>query len=495
VGFLEKLFARKAPASAPNMRGFEAAAINRLTMSWRGSTQAIDAELKGDLDKLRARSRDLAQNNDYMRKFLRMVARNVVGPHGFVLQARAMNSPRQPDTAANAAIEAAWFKWCRRGSAEITGRMTFADMCRTAVQAVARDGEALIRIVRGRDARNPFRFSLQLLDAARLDTQKNSAPARGQNSIVMGVEIDDYQRPVAYWLRPLDMVGPSSRIPAEDLLHLYIVDNPEQTRGIPWAHAAILRLHNLKGYEEAAVVAARVGAAKMGFFTNPDGDPAGLGEQGADGQFYASAEAGEFGVLPSGYDFKSFDPDYPHNQYGEFVKACLRGVASGMDVAYNGLANDLEGVSFSSIRAGVLEERDQWMTLQSWFESALLEPVYSDWFDAAMLTGQITTVSGSTLPPAKRDKFFPHSWQGRRWSWVDPLKDIEASRLAVQSGITSPQQVAAQQGQDIEDVLDAIAAFEAMVAAKGVSVVNYSQPGSQAAAPEPEANPLDSETL
>ncbi len=498
MGFLENLFKRKpAPSPTSHRRAFDAAAINRLTASWRGSVNAIDQDLKGDLDRLRARSRDLAQNNDYMRKFLRMVARNVIGPHGFVLQARAMNSPAQPDTAANAAIEAAWWKWCRRGSAEITGRMTFADLCRTAMQAVARDGEALVRIVRGRQAGNPFGISLQLLDAARLDTMKNVAPVRGQNAIVMGVEIDDYQRPVAYWLRPLDQIGPSAPIPASELLHLYVVDSPEQTRGIPWAHAAILRLHNLKGYEDAAVVAARVGAAKMGFFLTPDGSAEGLGEEWAPGQtapagqtgeLYTSAEAGEFGVLPAGYDFKSFDPDYPHNQYGEFVKACLRGVASGMDVAYNGLANDLEGVSYSSIRAGVLEERDQWMTLQAWCESALLEPVYAQWFDAAMLTAQITTASGATLPAAKRDKFFSHVWQGRRWGWVDPLKDIEASRLAVQSGITSPQDVAAQQGKDIEDVLDDIAVFQAMLVAKGVSLVDYAKAGT---AKQPPPDPLD----
>jgi lambda family phage portal protein len=499
MGFLERLFQRDPPAQ-PNpprtaARRFEAAAINRLTASWRGSIEAIDHDLKHDLDRLRARSRDLAKNNDYMRKFLRMVARNVVGPHGFVLQARAMNTPSQPDTAANAAIERAWHTWTRRGVAEITGRMTFADLCRTVVSAVARDGESLVRIVRGTDARNPHNIALQVLDAARLDTAKNSAPARaGQNAVVMGVEIDAYQRPVAYWLRPLSHVGPSERVPASDLLHLYVVEQPEQTRGVPWAHAALLRLHMLKGYEDAAVVAARVGAAKMGFFTSPDGDPAQVGAENVDGQFYAAAEAGEFGVLPAGYDFKSFDPDYPHNQYGEFVKSCLRGVASGMDVAYNGLANDLEGVSYSSIRAGVLEERDQWMTLQAWFEAALLEPVYSAWFDAAMLAGQILGPSGAPLPITKRDKFYPHAWQGRRWGWVDPLKDIEASRLAVQSGITSPQDVAAQQGKDIEDVLDDIAVFQAMAARKGVTIVSY-ESGAAPSSPPDDENDSPAETV
>jgi lambda family phage portal protein len=165
-----------------------------------------------------------------------------------------------------------------------------------------------------------------------------------------------------------------------------------------------------------------------------------------------------------------------------------------MDVAYNGLANDLEGVSYSSIRAGVLEERDQWMTLQAWFEAALLEPVYSAWFDSAMLAGQILGPSGAPLPITKRDKFYPHAWQGRRWGWVDPLKDIEASRLAVQSGITSPQDVAAQQGKDIEDVLDDIAVFQAMAARKGVTIVSY-ESGAAPSSPPDDENDSPAETV
>src|SRR5574343_143655 len=98
-------------------RAFAAATHDRLTASWVAGQRAINDELRGDLDALRARARDLAKNNDYARKFLRMVARNVVGASGFVLQARVQDGPGKPDSLANAAIEAAWWRWCKRGSA------------------------------------------------------------------------------------------------------------------------------------------------------------------------------------------------------------------------------------------------------------------------------------------------------------------------------------------------------------------------------------------
>lgn len=467
--------ATEVPARRQSRR-FDGAAINRLTASFMGESRSIDDVLRGDLDKLRQRCRDMADNNPYVRKFVRMVARNVVGPSGFVLQARVMDAPDKPDNLANGAIELAFYQWSRRGVCEITGRQSFPDLCRAIAMAVARDGEALVRIVRGKAAENGYGLALQQLDITRLDTTMNAAPIKGRNAIIMGIEVDIYSRPVAYWLRSGASVNTqaSERIPAADILHLFISERPEQTRGLPWMHASMLQLHNLKGYQEAAIIAARVGAAKMGFFTTPDGRPTGVGDEDEEsGEFITDAEAGTFGVLPTGYDFKSFDPDYPHQLYADFVKASLRSVASGFDVAYNSLANDLEGVNFSSIRAGVLEERDQWMTLQNWFIDAFLEPVFDEWLRLAMLNKMITMPNGSPLPFIKLDKFSAHVWQGRRWSWVDPQKDIEAARLTIKSGIASPQSIAAQMGMDIEDVLDDIAAFEAQLKAKQVTLVDY----------------------
>ena len=240
--------ARGMPLPGRGARGpFTAATHDRLTASWLAGQRAINDELRGDLDALRARARDLGKNNDYARKFLRMVARNVVGASGFTLQARVQDAPGKPDGLANAAIEAAYFRWARRGSAEITGRMSFADACRVMMIAVARDGEALARIVRGSAAGNAEGFALQLLDVARIDTQRNQAPASGRNAIIMGVEVDAYQRPQAYWLKDRADASTSSatRIPAGEIMHIYVPETAEQVRGIPWMHASMLSMHDL----------------------------------------------------------------------------------------------------------------------------------------------------------------------------------------------------------------------------------------------------------
>lgn len=479
AAWIDTIARRLGYAKQPHRRDFAAAAFTRLTSGWNSSNTSANVDLYRGLDTLRARSRDLFNNNDYARRFGGMVQANVVGGNGVILQARIYDKPGKPDDGANDAVETAWAKWGSRGVCDVTGRLSWRDLQILVIKTVARDGEALIRKVRGRASGNGFGYALQVLDIDRLDTKLMRAPEKGQNEIKMGVEVNEYGRAVAYWLRPYhpgelwltqgEGRSDHQRVPAAEIIHVFMSDRPEQLRGAPWMHAAMTRLNNLGGYEEAAVIAARVGASKMGFFTSPDGsaDPLGDGTD-SDGVPYTEADPGSFGVLPQGYDFKSFDPDYPHAMYAEFVKAALRGVASGLGVSYHGLANDLEGVNFSSIRAGTLEERDQWVGIQQWFIDAFLEPVYQDWLTSALAFGQVALGNGSPLPLDKADKFAGHTWQGRRWQWVDPLKDMNASVLAIQNGLKAPQDVAAELGVDYEDVLIKIKQAQDMAAKIGV---------------------------
>lgn len=468
------------PAKKTAARRFDAAQYNRLTHSWAQAERSINTELRADLDALRRRSRDLSKNEPLAQKYLEMVTTNVVGSNGFTLQARVSESIKKADGSyetkqddlANVAIEAGWLDWSRAENCDIAGRLSFADMTRAIIRGVARDGEALVRI--RENANNKYGFALQYLDIERLDTTLNREPDTSNNQIIMGVEIDADGRAVAYWLQPSpigrDPTGKKhARIPANEIIHLYITDDPEQMRGIPWMHASMIRIHHLKGFQEAAIIAARVGASKMGFFTSKDGAVAPLqdGEDAA-GVPFTEAEPGQFGMLPEGYGFESFNPDYPHANYESFVKGAKRDIGSGFGAAYHSLANDLEGVNFSSIRSGTLEERDNWMLLQRWLIGVLLDPVYARWIDNALLSGALVMPNGSALPALKRQKFMAHEFQGRRWQWVDPLKDIQASVMAIQNGLASPYTIASQQGVDAEDVLDDIARFQAAAKARNV---------------------------
>ena len=484
-GFFARMFGKSPPPPKAEKRSFAGARPLGALASWQPQNWSADALAQSDLDRLRSRARSLARDNDYMRKFLQMVESNVIGRDGFALQMRVpMDNSDQPDALANRAIETAFVRWSRRGVCDVTGLYSFADLQRLLVRSVARDGEALVRHVHGFD--NGFGYALQVLDIDRLDTNYNVPSQNGKNAVRMGVELNPYGRPVAYWLRnqhPGERAALSTvqslreRVPVEDISHVYLHDRPEQRRGFPWVASAIVGLQNLGGYQEAAIIAARIGASKMGFFTqNEEADnfmPPIDGEEQANAHggvdLIDSVDPGVFHELPRGYNFTPFNPDYPHANYDVFVKASLRGISSGLGVSYHSLANDLEGVNFSSIRSGTLEERDAWMALQNWFAESLLYDVFDRWIAAALLAGAVKLPNGSALPAAKLDKFKTYQWQGRRWSWVDPLKDIKTHETAVGLLVKSRRDICAEMGLDFDDVIAQIEQENQLLAAKGLS--------------------------
>ncbi|CUW39681.1 putative Phage portal protein, lambda family [Magnetospirillum sp. XM-1] len=475
MGWIDRLLGRDRasakPAKRPMGRNFAAAQNSRLTNDWPTSGLALDVYLRQGLKAMRSRSRQLARDNDYMRQFLRMVRRNVVGPSGIGLQVRAKEPNGTLDVAANAAIEAEFAKWAKKGNCTVCGRFSWLAVQQLVATAVARDGEILVRKVRGFP--NRWGFALQLIEADHLDEQLNREFDDG-SAIRMGVEVDKWARPVAYHIRKRHpgrsgdagyVPGQThERVPAAEILHLYVPEYPGsgQTRAAPWGHSAMMRLQMLGGYEEAALVAARVGAAKMGFFVEQEGAAYGPGETDSLGNMISDAEAGHFERLPAGVDFREFNPNYPSGEMPYFLKAMLRGACSGLGVSYNGLANDLENVNFSSLRAGTLEERDEWMTLQEWLIEDLHDGVFAAWLEMSLLGGALT------LPFAKFDKFNAPVWNPRRWAWVDPEKEINAYAKGVGLRVISRREIAAAQGRDLDEVFDALAAEEKLAKEKGI---------------------------
>jgi len=470
------------------VKTFSAADFNRLTSSWNRMNTSIDRDLQLQLPYLRARSRDLCANNEYARRFLHQCRTNIVGATGITLQNRATDGDGTLDTIANAVIESHFKKWSMRGNCDVTGRLSRADIERLIVETTARDGEILFRKIPG--YKNAHGWALQLVEADYLDHKLNKENPDG-TSIRMGVGLDKWGRAVNYYLlkkHPGDMRGRQAAgrqtrdheiVPASEIVHLFVPLRPHQTRGVPWMHAAMVSLYDLGGYREAAIVASRVGAAKMGFFVSQDGESYAGDDVDSAGNTITDAEPGTFDQLADGTSLESWNPTYPHEQFESFNKAMLRGMAGGLGVAYHTFASDLEGVNFSSARAGVLEERDMWMVLQQWLIEGFNANIYPEWLAHQLLSRQITFPTGAPLPFSKYDKFNAATWQARRWSWVDPLKDIKANREAIDARVRSISSVIRETGADPDDVFLEIKTEREKLEEMGIS------PDSVAANPEP----------
>lgn len=468
--------------------GFAGGAINRLTAGLSTWSASANADLDLALPIIRARARHLAANNEYGKRFLSLVAINVVGRSHPMLQVRATqaspdrNSRPILDKAANDAIEIHYQRWGK--TADITGRhRNLSAFWRMVVRAVARDGEALVRVVR--NASLPYGMALQALEVDRLDDRRNLKLDNG-NIIRQGVELDSTGRAIAYWIRtahPGENYATSTagfeRVPAGEMYHVFTADRAEQVRGVTWFHAVIIRASTIHRFEDAAVVAAEIGASKIAALERsedaPDGGAMAMADGTSDGTVRGipqmSVQAGEMFELPPGYKLNSWNPEYPHANFESFLKACLRGLASGFDVAAHNLTGDMTDVNYSSARIAELAEREVWLCLQDWFISTLVQPIFEDWLALALLRKDITfEISGKSLPADKLSKFSGASrFQGRRWSWVDPSKEMEASAAGVQLGVTSRTRIAAEQGDDFDDILDELQQEDAALKAAGLS--------------------------
>ena len=442
----------------PRRRSYSAAAIGRLTNDWTTSSGTPDQELKAALRILRARSRNLVANNDYGKRFLNILKTNVVGAQGIGLQVRAKDSGGQLDVGANNMLESAFKDWGKVGSCTVDGKMSWIDCQKLFLETVAKDGEVIVKPIPGWK-HNKYGFALQFIEADHLDENYSTVLQSG-NEVRLGIEFDKWGRPVRYNMlkkHPGELLSGQvyhlskyDQIPADAIIHKFLIERPRQSRGVPWMVTPMLRMKILDGYEEAELVASRTAASKMGFFKSPDGDGYTGDDQDDDEITITEAEPGLFEQLPAGVDFVKWDPDHPTTAFDAFSKSILRGIASGLNVSYVTLANDLEGVNYSSIRQGALDDRDAWRVLQTWIVEHFCQQIWELWLNMALTTGAVP------LPPGKYEKFNNVIWRPRGWQWVDPDKEGKANERAVSDGFKSLQDVASEQGRDIADIFEAL---------------------------------------
>lgn len=492
-----------APAAGPRIaaRMYHAAQGGRLTAGWGSANTTADAELISSLQRLRGRSRTLVRDAGYAKRAKVVVVNNVVG-RGIGLQAQVKFPRGKLDEAVNEAIEEAWCEWMRAANCHTGGKLHFADLERVAMGEIFEAGEVIIRLHREAMPGSAVPLALEVIEPERLAEHYTIGRAPNGNEVRMGVEVNAYQRPVAYWLRAVHpgdaFVGSGApdklvRVPADQILHLYVIDRWPQSRGEPWLHTAARRLNDMDGYSEAEIVAARGAASYMGFIKTPDNRPlAEASQTDADGQRSIALEPGVMEHLPPGWDVVMNNPNRPNPNMDPFMRLMLREVAAGVGVSYESLSRDYSQSNYSSSRLSLLDDRDLWRVLQGWFIRTFRAELHRVWLEAAALSGAI---SGLPLEAylANRRRYEAASFKPRGWTWVDPTKEVEAYKQAVRCGFTTVTDVVAQTGggQDLEDVLEQREHELELMAEKGLKFDTDPAADAQPAASTAPATPVE----
>ena len=363
-----------------------------------------------------------------------------------------------PDPVIRAKLHNLWNRWTDK--ADASGLTDFYGMQALAMRAMAEGGEtfARLRVMDDGSAGVPLR--LELLDRNQVPLTLNSDIGNGAR-IRAGIEFNALGQRVAYHVynnRPDDPLSPMAldvvRLPVADVIHLFNPLAPGQLRGITWLAPILLRLHELDQYEDAALVKAKVAALFTGFIRDPDGTVAGLNNgSGVNGILQVGMEPGSLIPLPPGADIQFSDPADP-GDYGSYVKNHIRAIASGLGLPYELVSGDLEGVTYSSIRAGLVEFRRRVEQLQhSVLVFPFCRPVWERFVRMAVLADEIPARDFDRDPEA----YLACDWLPPKWDWVDPLKDARAEIEQIKAGLKSRSQSIAERGYDSEEVDAAIA--------------------------------------
>lgn len=466
-------------------RSFETAETPAWTDSWPTHGGELNDDLARQLPAMRNRSLGLARNNEWATSYLKKLDDNILGTEGIRLQMRLKLSDGSADKATNKAIEDAVTQWCERGNCEVTGRRTWRQVESLAVSSLARTGELLYRFRPGGGA---FGFRIQLLPSTLVDV--NLRRDWQGRRVRMGVEIDDDNAPVAYWLKAaksaestgdLVSVGKHVRIPADQIRHCFIEDEIDQLRGVPWLSVGAQRLWLLNDFDKAAAVATSNAAKRQGFFVSPDGEaPPGFGDTiksavldraRAEGrtlsleelqtldaatQRYTTTMPGQYDTLPNGYDFRPFESKWPNIEAGPYQKQQVRTWAAARGLSYVTLGNDLEAVNYSSARVGILDEREHYKTLQAFLIRSLHAEVINEALRYIVL--RTPSLRMSRLAEYRAAA----TWQPRRWAGIDPVKEANANETNLRLRLTSRRRIQLEQGIDPDEVRAEIEEEEAL---------------------------------
>jgi len=458
--FLRTLGLQRVPRDQPRRRrrSYAGAIISRLTSDWMSTQASADAEIRTSIKKLRDRSRDMVRNNPYAKQAKRTTQVNVVGS-GIKLQSQVQQvRGRKPSEAINRLIEEKWHLWTRAQHCDVAGRHSFHMMEWLATGALPESGEALFRIIRRPFGGSRVPLALEMIESDVLDEEYQGATLARLNEWRMGVEINEWGRPVRYafltrhpgdyWFQNAPQKGDKHVfLPAEDVIHLFIPERPQQHRGVPWFHSVMADAHQLQGYEEAAVIRARAGASVMGFVTSPDGELEGDDVE-ADRRI-SEFEPGMWKYLEPGQDVTVPNISSPDQQYEMFVKNKVRRFASGFGCSYETLSRDFSETNYSSSRLSLLEDREHWKVIQSYLIENFHNRVFREWLDLAVLAGELPFDDYDSRP----ERYDTPRWMARGWDWVDPLKEAKAYRQMEQAGYMTKAQIVAKLGGDFFDNL------------------------------------------
>ena len=456
MNLLEKTIATLAPSWAANrakqryvLNAYEAALPNRTHKATRES-QGANSAVRQSAVSLREQARALDQNHDIVIGILDKMEERVIGSKGIHIEPQPLNVDGEVNETLAETIRKKWAEWSI--TPEVTGQFTRPELERMLLRTWLRDGEVFIQLVKGQVAglkhATKIAFSLEALEPDFVPMQTDE-----QQHLLQGIFINAWRKPTSYLVylenpqenfRTLDKV---KQVSAENMLHLAFKKRLHQLRGVSMLHGVIVRLADLKDYEESERVAARIAAAMTMYIKKGDAALYGEDDTGAQAERYFDIAPGAvIDDLKPGEDIGLINSNRPNTNLEGFRNGQLRATAAGTRSSYSSIARDYNG-TYSAQRQELVESFEGYAVLQDAFVAQISRPIYREWLKMAILSGEIDV-------PAQIDQtaLFNAVYSGPVMPWIDPIKEANAWKERIKGGLATESQAVRASGSNPAEV-------------------------------------------
>lgn len=427
-------------------RKYEGAADGRRHSNWmQKANPSVNQLINKDLKKLVARSRELTINNPYARKAPYSITNSVIGTgiiatpfiadtikDGKIIESKNKEKLQK-------VIAAAWKEWAESLECDYNGDFNFYGLQYLAMRTVVVSGEVLAIRKKVNTDVNKYGFQILLLEGDYIDTLKDSDKDKDGGYTIKGIKYNSKNKRTGYYIydrHPSEGNAISKLIPIDDIIHVYDVERTGQNRGVPASSSTLLKQRDLDDYEDAELLGKKAAACMPIFVTNTDPEAQSNTEDKVE-----AIEPGAINYLQPG-ETVSFATPPANNGFAEFTKTQHRAIAAGYLMTYEQLTGDLSNVNFSSGRMGWLEfqrQVDYWQ--YQMFIPRFCEKAFA-WF-----------VEGLRIKHGIKEEV-KASWTAPRREMIDPVKETNAIRSQMRSGLASWSEMVRQLGFNPEDVFN-----------------------------------------
>lgn len=461
VPLLDRLIGWVSPGAALR-RHFDRVRLTRAYLAaapgdtWRPrrANASANADHQADAPALRAKSRFLIQNVDYIAAGMNARVAHIVGT-GITVKWGGQDGKKL------AKLYAEWSRQC-----DADGRLDLFGMQAAAVRAMDSDGAAIGRLrTRRPEDGLAVPLQVQLLEVDWLDTTRQAAD--NGNVVTGGKEYDALGRCVAYWLwdqHPGDVRGlrargmQSRRVPADQIIHLYAPLRPGQADGFPRLSPVITRARDLQLLEDAELQRKNLEGRLSVLASGDVAAMANAEEAWAD----ATGDLGQIasgGItrIPPGLNLTVVEPKAAAG-FVDYCRYNIHHICAGAGFTYEQATGDMREVNYSSARVRLLDfrreiEQLQWHTvIPSW-----VERICHAFAAAAALAGKVRAQPQYTIECSTP-----------KWDYVNPADDVQADLAEISGGLASFSEKLRRRGYDPEQVYVELASDIERLKALGV---------------------------